>query len=106
MIICGDFPNIDKLTAKEKRNLIKEIADYGERAFRRGFQHGSLWGNEIDAEKLRHKIMNKIFEPYQVGEDDEMKIKLLARPLLSRMKQETTGPMIDKLLRETGEKYK
>lgn len=97
----------DRMKRKDKA-LLKEIAQYGERAYRRGFQQALMLqekGYGIDhefASKLRHKDVQSLYEVQEGCPETRRKARLIKRPLFYRIECETIGPQIHELLVQKG----
>lgn len=111
-----DDPNADllsKLPTRLKKALYKEIAQYGERAYRRGFQQAVVMRrdgycvNGNFASTLRHKSYDKIYEVYEGNRSTGTKALLYSpKSILYRIGIETVGPLIHCLERTCPAKTK
>lgn len=95
---------LNDLPKRLKRKLLKEIAQYGERAYRRGFQHALHMrenGYNVDEElasKLRLASYEHVYEVYEGNVEQKISGKLYKKKsIYYRLNIEKTGELIQKL---------
>lgn len=87
------------MTDYQKYRLLREIARYGERAYRRGVQQAvELCVDKATASKLRYRSDQFVFE---ICDMPNRKFSLTKRPLLHRIRIESVGRAIRELMGES-----
>lgn len=89
---------VSKLSRRARRELINEIAEYGERAYRRGVQQCVVMKVDEDtANKLRYSTDRYVFEIAEYSDGSENKFALVRRKKTYRLQMEDHGEIIEGL---------